>query len=112
MSQTHEQLVAIFAEAKKAAEDADPGHNNDHGSCNADTAFIYPGRSSKKLIAAAAEAGIKLKPDHMHGRKTLDIYFPAYGQADRRTTMIRAGLKVLREKLDPVYKPSLLSLMD
>lgn len=94
-------LAQVFREAKEAALAADPGAGleNDGGTCNCDTpAFRIKGAREAHILAAGEAAGVKPQPfDWFGGRRWYWLNVPLFGQANRRTRMMEAAQRVLRD---------------
>lgn len=86
-----ESLVAIFAEARKAALKA-ARKTDDGGSSNFDGAYLSGPSATLKNMAAAREA--KLDPMH-RGSKRIDLTNPVYAQGNKRTAQAKAIADVL-----------------
>ncbi|HEV3256591.1 MAG TPA: hypothetical protein VG013_06920 [Gemmataceae bacterium] len=91
-------LVRAFREAAAAALAADPGQDDDGGTCNFDTPAVQLPRVPEKLVEeCAAEAGITASAFHWFGgRRWFFVYVPTHGQANRRTIMAEAGCRCLK----------------
>jgi hypothetical protein len=113
-------LADLFARAKQAALDADPGDGpeNDGGTCNLDTpAFRAKGCRSSVIQAAAERAGLSVSEFHWFGGKRWWwLHVPLLGQANRRATMAEAAARVLREAAEsgewPAFGACLYCQMD
>ena len=99
MNQMQQTLVEAFKRAAAAAVAADPGEAMDGGTCNFDTPTIrVPGVSEATVRKSAEDAGITATAFRwLGGRKHFWVNVPMHGQGNRRTTMMEAALKVLRE---------------
>lgn len=96
----HAKLVDAFIAARNAALAADPGQDNDGGTCNFDTPAIRIDRLPEpKLIAAASEAGLTVCGFGWFGKRWYWLNVPLNGQGDRRTTMSDAAYRTLRDQL-------------
>lgn len=98
MSKIHDLALAL-RRAEAAAIAADPGENGDGGSCNFDTVVLrLPGWRAKDIAKAAELSGVRVEK---MGSKWLGatgywVWCTMHGQANRRTAMMEAAYKVLR----------------
>jgi hypothetical protein len=92
-------LVRAFREAAAAALAADPGPDQDGGTCNFDTPAVRLERVRGRFVEdCAALAGISASAfNWFGGRRWFFIHVPAHGQANRRTIMAEAGCRRLKE---------------
>lgn len=98
-----DDLAEILKEAKAAALAADPGESASMtGTCNLDSpVFCIAGARAAAIEKAAAKAEVSVSRFTWWGQK--NWYFingVALGQADRRTTMTDAAVKILRQASD------------
>lgn len=92
------KLADLFKRANEAAIAADPGEGQDGGTCNLDSPAFRIERGRKATIeAAAAEAGVTVYEFDWFRKKWFWLNVACHGQANRRTTMVQAAGKVLRE---------------
>jgi hypothetical protein len=92
-----ERLTQALRDALQAAQDADPGPNNDGGSCNLDKVTLRVDRMQLRTITACAQAaGVSCYISTWWGRKRAFLGFNEHGQASRRYTMVQAADKSLR----------------
>lgn len=97
---TLEQLTKAFKLAKSAAIDADPGDGleNDGGTCNFDTPTVcLHGMREAAVLQAAQDADVSVTSMKWCGRKRYFLDGFLRGQALRRTRMMEAALRALRE---------------
>ena len=99
MKYDSKRIVDVIHDAIKAAQDADPGPENDGGTCNFDCAYLrVPGMREAQFDKIASEFPaytLSLNDSHWHGRMIQLLY--SKGQAMRRTTMAEAAGKVFKE---------------
>jgi hypothetical protein len=93
-----QRLAALFRAADRAAKDADPGPDADGGTCNLDSpAFRVQGMQRRSIEAAAEEAGVTVaRFTWLGGRKWYWLNCALFGQANRRSAMMKAALDALR----------------
>ena len=97
---TAETLAQALTKARAAALAADPGENNDGGSCNLDSPTVrLKGIKSSSIRKAQEISGVSLDGPMRGGfwRGSYFVRTPEYGQANRRSTMAEAACKSLRE---------------
>lgn len=92
-------LAELFKEADAAALAADPGEGNDGGTCNCDTpAFRIKGVRMEQVQEASRLAGVPVQPfDWFGGRRWFWLVCVLMGQGNRRTRMMEAAQRVLRD---------------
>ena len=92
-------IVHAFREAAAAALAADPGQEQDGGTCNFDSPAIRLPRVREKFLReCAAEAGISVNPfDWFGGKRWYWVNVPMHGQGNRRTRMAEAACRKLKE---------------
>ena len=95
---TRIELTECFRAAAADAKAADPGHENDGGTCNFDWPTFRLPRLHKKFVQGCAhEAGVSVDT-HWDGagRRWFTLCLALYGQAHRRTVMAEAAVKRLK----------------
>lgn len=99
----------LFKEAAEAALAADPGADQDGGTCNFDSpAFRIEGKQQRTIEKFAAEAGLKVCDfQWLGGKRWYWLLVPLRGQGNRRTRMAEAAAKVLREAAESGEFPGL-----
>lgn len=100
-------IADVLRRAKEAAIAADPGQENDGGTCNFDTPAFRIDRFRVSDIALAAErAGLTVTPFKWFGGKTWYwLNVPLNGQGNRRTTMMEAAQRVLNDACPDADRP-------
>jgi hypothetical protein len=95
------RLIEAFKRAASAAIAADPGPEpeNDGGTANFDTPAIrLPGIREKFVAECATEAGISVSSfSWFGGKRWFFVRVPMHGQANRRSAMMEAAMRVLEE---------------
>jgi hypothetical protein len=91
-------LADLFRQAKWAAVAADPGEENDGGTCNFDTpCFAVPEQDVHAVGLAAGRAGLTVTPVDRFAGVNYWLMVPLRGQAHRRTRMMEAAQDVLNK---------------
>ena len=95
-----QQLISALKNAEIAAIAADPGQDADGGTCNFDKPAIRIPNIRKDTMKEIAQISkIDLYPFHWLGNKVWYwVGTSANGQANRRTTMMQAALRVLKDE--------------
>jgi len=106
MQEKYLKLIEALKQAKQAAQDADPGEDNDGGSCNFDCPAIHLPRVKSSTLATVKEkAGVGLSSIHSWGAGWYRVGVPLKGQAARNTAMAEAAAKALEEALKKASLP-------
>ena len=95
-----QKLISALKNAELAAVAADPGQDADGGSCNFDKPAIQiPNIRETTMKKIAEDSGVDLYPFHWMGnKKWYWVRTSSNGQANRRTTMMEAALKILKDE--------------
>lgn len=97
------QLAEIFKVGNEAAKAADPGPDDDGGSCCFDCpAFMIPRARKDKIEAAAELAGVRVTHYTRRGGGSEWWLSCTNGQALRRTRMAEAATKAMRELVSTI----------
>jgi hypothetical protein len=108
-SDVRERLIDLLQRANAAAVAADPGESSDGGTCNCDTpAFRIERARETEIEELAQAAGVRVTSfTWFGGRRWFWLNVPLYGQANRRSTMMEAAQRVLRDAEESNLIPGL-----
>lgn len=89
-------IINAFRAAAQAAVAADPGDDNDGGTCNMDCPVVsLPGMAEKTVARLAEEAGINAYAIRWTSSRWFVVGVSLRGQANQRSKMAEAATKAL-----------------